>query len=86
MKASKLPSGIPCCPFCKSVLFEFPNLAAFMEGVDKYEKEGNPGYRKLLNWQQGKCFRTMEDAQKVMDSEKKLCECDFAEFPHEHGA
>ena len=84
-KASQLPNGIPCCPFCKSVLFEFPTLAAFMEGAEKYEADGHPGYRELLTWQRGKCFRTMEDAKKRMESAKNLCECDFAEFPHEHG-
>lgn len=71
MKASKLPTGIPCCPFCKSVLFEFPDLDAFMEGVDKYERDGHPGYKELLKWQQGKCFQTMEDAARAMALECK---------------
>ena len=65
-KASQLPNGIPCCPFCKSVLFEFPNLEAFMAGSDKYEADGHPGYKNLLIWQRGKCFKTMGIAKKAM--------------------
>lgn len=51
--------GIPCCPYCKGVLFEMQDESAWWEGVDRYEREHPfPGYRAMWEWQrtQKRCF------------------------------
>jgi hypothetical protein len=50
--------GLPCCPHCGSVLFETDEPDWF-KGMDKYEADGHPGYRAMMEWSRGKCFRTM---------------------------
>lgn len=54
---------LPCCPYCKSVLMEIPNIEAWNESVDHYEAKGHPGYRAFVDWMRGKCFRSSKDAQ-----------------------
>jgi len=64
-KASKTKDSkfaLPCCPHCGSVLFEVPSIEGWMDSVDAHEKKGHPGYRKLVEWCRGRCFRTMGDA------------------------
>ncbi len=61
-KVSQHPSGIPCCPFCGSVLMQAPT-ASYWRDAQKYEDDGHPGYVALLKWQQGKCFKTMAEAR-----------------------
>lgn len=53
---------LPCCPHCKGMLFEKSDLASFMADVDAYEADGHPGYRALLTWMRGRCYRTLEAA------------------------
>lgn len=48
--------SIPCCPYCGSILFEVPSEQEWWNGVDKYEANGHPGYRALIEWSQGVCF------------------------------
>lgn len=48
--------SIPCCPHCGSVLFEVPSEQDWFAAVDKYEAQGHPGYRALIEWARGKCF------------------------------
>ena len=57
-KTARNGSGLPCCPHCGSVLFEMP-LGEWWTNVDAHEARGNPGYRKFVEWWQGKCFPTM---------------------------
>lgn len=54
-KVAKLRTGIPCCPHCGSVLFEVANIEEWWEGVDRHDQT-HPGYRKLIEWSQGKCY------------------------------
>jgi hypothetical protein len=61
-KVSKHPSGLPCCPFCGSLLMQAPT-ASYWRDAQKYEDDGHPGYVALLKWQQGKCFKTMVEAR-----------------------
>lgn len=65
---SKGPSSfggkIPCCPFCKQVLFEMPNEADWYAAVDSHDAK-EPGYRKFMEWQRGKCHRNYEAARKA---------------------
>lgn len=64
-------STLPCCPFCKSVLYEVPNIEEWEAGAKKYEKNGHPGYLKLLLWMRGKHFKTMEEAKTALANEQK---------------
>lgn len=60
-QVGKLEDGLPCCPFCQSVLFEVPTEREWWEGVSKYT-EAHSGYRAMLEWQvaQNKCFPTFD--------------------------
>ena len=62
----KQGSGLPCCPYCGGMLFETNSIDEYMKCVDEYERAGHPGYRDLLLWMRGKCFRNMADAGKAM--------------------
>ncbi len=48
-------SGIPCCPHCGGVLYETEEKR-WWDSVDEFEKQGNPGHRKLVEWMRGRCF------------------------------
>lgn len=50
------PSGLPCCPHCGGVLFEVEDEAQWWAGVERYEENGHPGYRGMIEWARGKCF------------------------------
>lgn len=52
-------AGVPVCPHCGGVLFEMDHEGQWWSGVDKYEAEGHPGYRKMWEWARGKCFKDM---------------------------
>jgi hypothetical protein len=54
---------LPCCPTCGGLLMEAPTEAAFLEGAQKYESEGHPGYVDFVRWSKGKCFKTRELAE-----------------------
>ena len=52
--------GLPCCPNCRSVLFECPNEGEWFTGIDRYEADGHPGYRNRMTWARGRCFPDMK--------------------------
>lgn len=52
-------SGIPLCPHCRGVLYQFKDEAAFLAGVPAYEAQGHPGYGEMIVWAKGKCFRDL---------------------------
>lgn len=54
--------GIPCCPHCKNVLFEFPTPEAWWSRVADFEGQGHAGYRTFVEWLKGKCFPGMKEA------------------------
>lgn len=60
-KVGHLPGGLPCCPHCGSVLFEMDSEKEWWKGVDRYEADGHPGYRKLAEWSKGKCFKNFDE-------------------------
>ncbi len=72
-KVGKTPPGksghsIPCCPNCGGVLYELPNEEKWFEGSAEYEAAGHPGYRKMLEWGRGRCFKgfpALEQAYKT---------------------
>lgn len=54
--------GLPCCPHCRSVLYEMPDETTWWDGVDRYEASGHPGYRAMVEWMRGKHFRSPIEA------------------------
>lgn len=51
-----VPGGLPVCPHCGRSLFETTDEATWWSGVSKYEADGHPGYRVMIEWSRGKCF------------------------------
>lgn len=50
--------SIPCCPYCKGVLFEMSNEKEWFRGVDTYARvSGKEDYRQFIEWLRGKCFK-----------------------------
>lgn len=49
--------ALPCCPHCGGMLFEVQTEKDWFDGADRYEANGHPGYRAMLEWARGKCFR-----------------------------
>lgn len=39
------------------MLFEVEDELTWFKGVDAYESAGHPGYRAMIEWARGKCFR-----------------------------
>lgn len=58
---------LPCCPLCGGMLFELDTEKKWWDGVDKYEKDGHPGYRAMWVWAkaQEKCFKTLSSLQEA---------------------
>ena len=63
--------GLPCCPYCGSILFEVPSQAHWDHGVDKHEAAGHTGYRDFLAWTrtQKKCWPSLRVACAVYQQE-----------------
>lgn len=59
--------GLPCCPFCKSVLFQIDE-DKFWKDCVKYAKQTNsPNYPEFMLWlmKQPRCWPTVSDAAAV---------------------
>ena len=63
-------SGLPCCPHCKSVLFQ-QDEAQWFDGMKRHEDDGNPGYLAMMNWSRGKCFKKMSEMKAAYALEAK---------------
>jgi hypothetical protein len=61
-KVNKNRVGLPCCPHCRSVLFEMDSIEEFMGGAREHEKLGHPGHVEMVEWMRGRCFPTWEEA------------------------
>lgn len=61
--------SLPCCPHCQSVLYETPSLESWWSAVDKHERHGHEGYRALIEWSRGRCFRTVQQAVETYTTE-----------------
>ena len=62
---------LPCCPRCGGMLFELPDENMWWAGVDRYEANGHPGYRAMIEWSRGKCFPSLEATQKAYTEREK---------------
>lgn len=54
--------GLPCCPHCGSMLYEYPSMTEWWASVDRFEAAGHAGYHKLIEWTRDKHFKTSKDA------------------------
>ena len=61
--------GLPCCPHCGSVLFEVDENEWY-KNIDEYDKT-HPGYKDLVKWMRGKCFKTLELARNEYEKTNK---------------
>jgi hypothetical protein len=66
-KAGQLPSGIPCCPHCKSVLFQQPE-EQWIQAATKHNDRA-PGYLAFILWLRGKCYLNWKVARVAYDQE-----------------
>lgn len=55
-------SGLPCCPFCGSMLFQ-EDTNKWWEGAKQWDKE-HPNYFRFLQWteKQKRCWRNNSEA------------------------
>lgn len=83
-KAAKLSNGLPCCPFCSRVLFEYPNEAAWWKDVKNYsEKEDDPDYPDFVEWLRGRdCITDWKKAREIFNIFPK-CTCGHTRGNHE---
>lgn len=58
-----LSPGFPCCPHCKGLLMESPDLDDWMNSARRHEANGNPGYVAFVEWLRGQCFKSMPEAK-----------------------
>jgi hypothetical protein len=63
--------GLPCCPFCGSVLFQHEDEAAYLRGAPEYEADGHPGYVAMLKWARGKCFHDLSEMESTYAAERQ---------------
>ena len=70
----KAPSGhrLPCCPSCGGVLMEVPTIESWNRNMDAYEADGHPGYRAMMEWSRGKCFRTMAALKAAYEQSREV--------------
>lgn len=70
------PDGahLPCCPHCGGVLFEVENEEIWFRNVDTHERRHNPGYRAMIEWARGKCFKTFDAMEMAYKNQEGQCE------------
>lgn len=71
-KAGQLESGIPCCPHCKSVLFQKPE-EEWIQDVTKHNDRVS-GYLVFVQWLRGKCYPSWGAARLAYDRELSIVE------------
>ena len=63
--------GLPSCPHCRGLLYEVPDERQWFKGVDRHEANGNPGYRKMVEWGRGKCFKNYTFLKSAFNAAEK---------------
>lgn len=46
----KSAGGLPCCPVCSGMLYEYATAEVWWKTVDAYEANSRPGYRAFVEW------------------------------------
>ena len=52
--------GLPVCPHCGSPLLEGGTEAQWTSSLDAHAARGNAGYRAMIEWSRGQCFKGYE--------------------------
>lgn len=62
--------GLPCCPYCRGVLFEVESIDKWAANVESYcaKPDAIPNYRSLVSWMRGKCFPDMAAARAAFEA------------------
>lgn len=55
-KVSTTKLGLPCCPNCGNIPLYKQEESEWWSGVVHFQSNGHPGYRRFVEWNQGKCF------------------------------
>jgi hypothetical protein len=66
-EVAKHPSGLPCCPHCRGVLYEMASEAEWWAAVDQFGLS-NPDYRAFIEWLRGRCFPNYESARAAFEA------------------
>lgn len=67
----KTNHGLPCCPHCGSVLYEFDSIEAWDASVANYvARSGDAEYSAVLAWGRGKCFPSFNEARRAFRAEQ----------------
>lgn len=70
-KAGRKESGLPCCPFCGSVLMEVDDEAEWWRGIERNpQSETVPHFHDFVTWLRGQCFSSFEAARSVFELER----------------
>lgn len=63
-KVGKKTSGLPCCPYCGSVLMEMDSEEEWWKSAENYAaKENQPDYVEFIKWLRGKCYKNLDMAK-----------------------
>lgn len=54
--AATTPNGLPCCPHCHNVLYEYGTEREWWNSATQHEHNGHPGYKTFLEWLRGRCY------------------------------
>ena len=60
-RVGHLESGIPCCPVCGGVLYEYPSEQAWLEAVALLQHHrGRKDHRAMVIWGRGHCYPSQD--------------------------
>lgn len=71
----KVDRGLPVCPECLGVLYEYSNEQMFWAAVDLFEAGGpgvarpHPGYREFTEWVRRRCFPSTIQAALIYEAQ-----------------
>jgi hypothetical protein len=55
-------TGLPCCPHCFGLLWEYADEAEFMADAQEYQDAGHPGFVTMVMWMKDRyyCYKDLE--------------------------
>lgn len=77
-KVERHPTGLPACPHCKGMLYEFENEQEWLRRVIEYQTQaGDDDYSAVMAFGRGRCFASFEALRRAffVDSELRKSQC-----------